>query len=137
MMKIRARREPISKRIKDGNGELLGFVFVLPFIVTFIITILAASQISEAKQELTYAAYSVGRTVAVSSSMENANARASVICNEILGEDALYEIEIMDAELGWQKGNYVKVTVSKQVNTLMPFTSGVRSRDIVMMIENQ
>jgi hypothetical protein len=36
----------------------------------------------------------------------------------------------------WVKGSFVKCTVRVYVNTLLPFTSGVREESIVMMIES-
>jgi len=45
------------------------------------------------------------------------------------------ELELLNGE-EWEKGSYVKCTVRHYVDTMMPFTSGVREQSIVMMIEN-
>ena len=46
-----------------------------------------------------------------------------------------FEMEILDGAK-WEKGSFVKCTVRIYVETLLPFTSGVREESIVMMIEN-
>ena len=120
---------------KKGGGEILGFVYLLPFILLLIIVVLTVAQVGYAKQKLTYAAYTVCRSVVVSKDEETANANAQTLTTEILGDTGQYNLELLDTA-SWEKGQYVRCTVSVSVDTLLPGTSGTRSESIVMMIEN-
>lgn len=75
-----------------------------------------------------------------------ATARGRAIYEDAIGDIAAvstmggtayipFELEILDGAR-WEKGSFVKCTVRIYVETLLPFTSGVREESIVMMIEN-
>ena len=127
---------------KKGNGEMLGFAIVAPIIVFFICVIASAAQIGITNQNLSYAAYNCCRAAAVSETEIIGNARAyevygkSInISNSIQYGYTPCEITLLDGE-PWQKGSYIRCTARYHIETLMPFTSGVREQSIVMMIEN-
>jgi Flp pilus assembly protein TadG len=51
---------------QKGGGEIIGFAYVLPFIVMLICCIIAAAQISITNQRLSYTAYNACRSAVVS-----------------------------------------------------------------------
>lgn len=131
---------------KKGGGEVIGFVYILPFIVMLICCIIAAAQVSAVKQQLSYTAYNACRAAVVSTDEATALARGEAIYEGAIGDIVTvstmggttyipFELEILDGAQ-WEKGSFVKCTVRIYVKTLLPFTSGVREESIVMMIEN-
>lgn len=131
---------------KKGGGEIIGFVYILPFIVMLICCIIAAAQVSTTKQLLTYTAYNSCRAAVVSTDEATAVSRGEAIYEDAIGDIAAvstlggtpyepFELEILDGAQ-WEKGSFVRCTVRLYTETLLPFTSGVREQSIVMMIEN-
>ena len=129
-----------------GGGEVIGFVYILPFIVMLICCIIAAAQISTVKQKLSYTAYNSCRAAVVSADEATAVSRGEAIYEGAIGDITTistmggtpyipFELEILDGAQ-WEKGSFVKCNVRIYVETLLPFTSGVREESIVMMIEN-
>lgn len=131
---------------RKGGGEIIGFVYILPFIVMLICCIIAAAQVSLTKQTLTYTAYNACRAAVVSVDETTAVERSKAVYESSIGTvadisqlgGAVYEpieIEVLDGGQ-WEKGNFVRCTVRLYIDTLLPFTSGIREETIVMMIEN-
>lgn len=131
---------------KKGGGEVIGFVYILPFIIMLICCIIAAAQVSTVRQQLSYTAYNSCRAAVVSSDEASARTRGMAIYEDTIGDISTvsnlggtayqpFELEILDGA-GWEKGSFVKCTVRIYVETLLPFTSGVREETIIMMIEN-
>ena len=124
---------------RKGNGEILGFVYVLPFIIFLVMCIISSAQVALLNQSLSNAAYNCGRAAVVSESETLAVERANEIYSQLVGEPdgadgyIACEIEVLGGD--WEKGQYIRCTVRKHIDVLMPFTSGVRSQSIVMMIE--
>lgn len=128
---------------KKGGGELLGFAIIIPCIMLLIMAIVAATQIANVNQALNYCAYNTCRTAVVSDNYAAAEQRVQEAYELQFGSDNYqrhgYEpvsLELIDPSIPWQKGNFVRCTVRYHINTIMPFTSGVREYSIVMMIEN-
>lgn len=132
---------------EKGGGEVIGFVYILPFIVMLICCIIAAAQVSTIKQQLSYTAYNSCRAAVVSTDEATATARGEAIYEGEIGDIATvstmggtpytpFELEVLDGAV-WEKGSFVKCTVRLYVETLLPFTSGIREESIVMMIENE
>lgn len=128
---------------KKGGGELLGFAIIIPCIMLLIMAIVAATQIANINQALNYCAYNACRTAVVSDSYAAAEQRVQESYELQFGTENSrkhgYEpvsLEMINPGETWKKGNFVKCTVRYHINTIMPFTSGVREYSIVMMIEN-
>lgn len=131
---------------RKGGGEVIGFVYILPFIIMLICCIIATAQISTVKQQLSYTAYNACRAAVVSTDETTANERGTAIFEDSIGSIsdvsalggstyAPFELAVLDGGR-WEKGNFVKCTVRVYVQTMLPFTSGIREESIVMMIEN-
>ena len=131
---------------QKGGGEIIGFAYILPFIIMLICCIIAAAQISITNQRLSYTAYNACRSAVVSVDETTAHERGLAIFESVMGDSATlvsqsgvmyepFEMEILDGN-PWVKGSFVKCTVRVYVRTLLPFTSGVREESIVMMIES-
>lgn len=128
---------------RKGGGELLGFAIIIPCIMLLIMAIVASTQIANINQALNYCAYNTCRTAVVSDNYAAAEQRVQESYELQFGSENYrkygYEpvtLELIDSSLPWQKGNFVRCTVRYHINTIMPFTSGVREYSIVMMIEN-
>jgi len=129
-----------------GGGEIIGFAYILPFIIMLLCCIIAAAQISIVSQRLSYTAYNSCRSAVVSVDENTARERGLAVFENVMGDSAAlvsqssvpyepFELTVLDGA-PWQKGSFVRCTVRVYVNTLLPFTSGVREETIVMMIEN-
>lgn len=126
---------------KKAGGEMLSFALIIPCILTLICGIIAAAQVSHINQTLSYCVYNACRAAAVSDSKDLAEERAkSVYANQMgLENSEEFDYEPCMLELTgdtWEKGAFVKCTVKYYIKTFMPFTSGIRTQSIVMMIEN-
>ena len=122
---------------------MLGFAIIIPCIMLLIMAIVAATQIANINQALNYCAYNACRTAVVSDNYAAAEQRVQESYELQFGTENSrqygYEpvsLELLNSGAPWQKGNFVKCTVRYHVNTIMPFTSGIREYSIVMMIEN-
>ena len=130
---------------KNGSGEILGFCAIIPGLFALMLVLIATIQIGITKQKMEYAAYSACRAAAVSSDETVAQAQASGVADEYLGSlgtinSVNTDIEVIDANGAWQKGHFVKCTITADVVTIMPALfgniNGQKSTSIIMMIEN-
>ena len=131
---------------KSGLSELISFTLIVPCIVLLICSILSAYLIGTTNQQLLYAAYSVGRASVVCEDETLAQNRADAIMDELYGTyfisdtpdengEASYSLEILGTG-DWQKGTLIRCTVNQYITPVLPFTSKVYSKTVVMMIEN-
>lgn len=125
-----------------GGGELIGFGIVMPMLVFMFCCIISAAQVSMATETLQYVAYSSCRSAVVSTNKATAESRAKTVALEMAEDSGVIETDTMevtltllDTTLPWIKGNFVRCDVSVYVKTMAPFTSGVRTASIVMMVE--
>ena len=146
----------MRKRKFKGLGEILGFCYIVPFIVMLICAIIASAQITLASQRLTFAAYSTCRAAVVAEKEDLAKERGEAILKSLYGTNfnslqfvkesttlgEAYDdnevnrvIEYVGTEAKWIKGDMIKCTVYQKITPLMPFTSGVRAQSVIMMIE--
>ena len=127
---------------RKGGGELIGFGIVMPMLVFMFCCIISAAQVSMATETLQYAAYSSCRAAVVSADKVTAESRAKTVAMEMAEDSGVIETDTMDVTLTlldttlpWMKGNFVRCDVSAYVKTMAPFTSGMRTASIVMMVE--
>ena len=140
-MKIK-KRFFTRKFLRKGNGEILGFAMIAPILVFFVCVVASAAHIGITNQNLSFAAYNCGRAAAVCETQSTGVARAKSMYEKTINTENASkhgyvpcEIELLDGK-GWEKGSYIRCTVRYHIDTLMPFTSGVREQSIIMMIEN-
>lgn len=146
------------KNIKwnKGVGEFLGFAVVIPFVTLMICAIFSAAQICIVSEQMLYASYSVARASVVCADEETGKDRATAVletlypsssCSVSFVDDSKADtptvtghvncsIKYVDSSMEWKKGSIIQCTISQYVTPLMPFTSGVRSQTIAMMVEN-
>lgn len=154
------------KKIKwcSGSGELLGFAIIIPFVLMLIIAILSTTQVSNAKQKMTYASYVIARATSICADQERAIDRADAIMTEIYGSNykgysfsgtnltsadaddgAIHSGEkinnqvILSMQLKsdeWRKGDILVVTIRQYLQPLMPFSGNFHSQSLAVMIEN-
>jgi hypothetical protein len=153
-------RKSQKSKLRKGD-EIVGFILMLPIIVSIIIVIMGASQIGICNQKLTTLAYNACRAAIVSDNYDDALENARLVYksnmtpnlpqneylkleiikdmnngNPVVYDDATTRIGRVNGQDIWLKGKYVKCTVRYKLDTVLPFTSGVRERSIIMMIEN-
>lgn len=141
---------------RNGSGEILGFVLVVPFVLLLVIAILSATQLSSAQQKLTYATYTASRAACVSDTTQRATARAEAVLSDMYGGAfdgvSFYQQNQTPSRktlasghvyadlqlLGpvWSKGAMLRCTLYSRVTPLMPFSSAVHSQSLTVMIEN-
>ena len=146
-----------KKKMKRGMGEILGFCYIVPFIIMLICAILSSAQITVANQKLVFSAYSAARAAVIAETEPLAKDRAEAVLKELYGNDfteieftkrangigfslkdqeVRCTIEYIGEKASWIKGDVIKCTVYQKITPLMPFTSGIRSQSVVMMIEH-
>lgn len=131
--------------MKKGNGELLGFVVCMPVFIFLLVLIISLTQIALAKEELEYVAYTSARSAVVAENFDDALTNAEAIVNEMARtsgyDNPSVEILINDvpvvrgSNVAWNKGVFIKVRVSFDVDAMVDFLDGPRSSSIVMMVE--
>lgn len=128
-------------RWRQGGGELIGFVLVLPVIMLVFCAIVMAAQLGIARQSIEYTTYSAARAAVICETQNQAQLAA-----ELIVDDMIYEIPgvepgsasvTLQNYMGstWQKGGLIKCTVKVKVNTISPWSSSLVTADITMMIE--
>lgn len=126
---------------KKGGSEFLSFAMVVPILTIIVASLVSFTQIATTRESLQYIAYTSGRSAVVSEDFDTAKTRASEIAKIQMDSVAFTSgepeviIEIVDENNAWIKGNYIRLTVSCQVDTLIPAMSGKYKSEIVMMIE--
>ena len=126
---------------KKGGSEVISFAMVVPILTIIVASLISFTQIAMTREALQYVAYSSGRAAVVSETFDTAVIRAEEIARLQMESVAFtngepkVEVRIIDENRAWVKGNYVRVTVSCKVDTLIPTMSGNYSNEIVMMIE--
>ena len=129
-----------------GNGEVLGFA-VCVFILTFILMAVSAfMNYSIKSQQLTVAAYAVGRAAVVSRDENLADSRAYAVLQTIDGSDRTSRSESAEVDHAWYSieyagewkiGKIATITVSQHLGAIFPMGEQNISRSIAMMIEDQ
>lgn len=147
--------ERLKKFLKQGSGEILGFLWVSPCIIFILVLLVSVVQLGSIKERLEYTAYLACRQAVVASDtdkdkdyLDDAKKAAKKTAEEDLAKSGLkYEAGSVKVKLKivgtdksekggkWEKGNYVQCTVSVKVKAVTPFLSGRKSANIVMMIE--
>lgn len=126
---------------RKGGSELISFTLLVPILTIIVASLVSFTQIATTREALQYVAYSSGRAAVVSETFDTAVIRAEEIARLQMESVAFtngepeVEIRVIDENRAWVKGNYVRVTVSCKVQTLIPAMSGSYSNEIVMMIE--
>ena len=139
-----------------GGGELLAFSIVMPMLVFLIYAVASIAIITITQQQLMFAAYSATRIAVVQDNEAQAHEKAAEIVTTMFPQASLYKGEGSGVKRGsggssfsmkllaenpeggssWKKGNMLLLSVSKDVRVFMPFSSGVYTQSITMMVEN-
>ena len=132
----------ISKKIQfnKGSGEFVAFSVVAPLILSIVIMICAYIQLTVAIREITNALSVSGRSAAVCTSFEDAEAQSLLVAQSAITDRNIsnisIKIEYASGYTEWEKGSIILVTIYADVDTVAPFlTSGTRSRTMVVTVE--
>jgi len=130
---------------RNGNGEILGFAVCVFLLTALMVTVSAFMNYSIKSQQLTAAAYAVGRAAVVSRDENLADSRAYAVLQTIYGsgrasreasdepDHAWYAIEYQGE---WKTGKIATVTVSQRLGSIFPLGEQTVTRSIAMMIED-
>lgn len=130
---------------RNANGEILGFAICVFILTALMMTVSAFMNYSIKSQQLTVAAYAVGRAAVVSQDEYLADSRAYAVLQTVYGSDrvsreasdepdhAWYTIEYPGE---WKTGKLATVTVSQRLGSIFPLGEQTVSRSIAMMIED-
>lgn len=124
-----------------GTGEFIGFT-VIALCITYMVIILASFlQLQFSLSQLSRALAVAGRSAAVCASKEDAKKQALKVVQSSVTSANIDSLEVEVEYAGdrrvWEPGAYLTVTVSGNVHTLEPVTSGVRSKKMLVSVENQ
>jgi Flp pilus assembly protein TadG len=130
---------------RNGNGEILGFAVCVFLLTALMVTVSAFMNYSIKSQQLTAAAYAVGRAAVVSRDENLADSRAYAVLQTVYGsgrasreasdepDHAWYGIEYQGE---WKTGKIATVTVSQRLGSIFPLREQTVTRSIAMMIED-
>lgn len=134
---------------------MVGFLCIVPFIIFMLAALITAVQIGSIKERLEYAAYKACRAAVVckdadrdgnylddAKKLAQQAAEADFDLSQEVYRDGSVKakVELIGDGSGqaakWEKGSYVRCTVSVYVKAPVAFMSGRKYGSIVMMIEN-
>lgn len=143
---------------KKGGGEVIGFLCIVPIVIFMFSVLITTLQVGKLKERLEYVAYKACRQAVVCKDrnkdgdyMDDALEAAQDVTElefERRSPDAFdngtytTELTLLSAEgedeedVVWEKGRYVKCTISVDATTPLAFMSGTKYASIVMMIES-
>ncbi len=147
----------MTKRIdwKKGGGEIVGFLCITPIIIFMLAVLITTVQLGSLKERLEYTAYKACRQAVVckdedddgnymddakkiakkTAKAELKNSPETIVASSIKTKLELVQVEGED-DVKWEKGRYVKCTVSVKAKAPLAFMSGKKYASIVMMIES-
>lgn len=133
-----------------GSGEIIGFLYTLPILLTLMVMLIGIIQVGALKERLEYTAYVGCRAAVVAKDFQTAEKNAEETVRHDLESSSLQydpdslEVSLRLIETGkgtknqkntWTKGNYVECLVKVNVKTVTPLIAGMKTTKIVMMIE--
>ncbi|MCQ2510070.1 MAG: phage tail tip lysozyme [Lachnospiraceae bacterium] len=132
------RNQQISFR--KGSGETLAFLPSMIGMLMILFYIVAAVQFFSCADSLMTSLETVGRAVAVCSSLDRAEEQAQRVAESIVNHngvnDIQTEVSLTDSGTNWDAGASVLVTLSAHVDTLEPFFLSRRiSKKILVTVE--
>lgn len=134
----------------QGSGEILGFMYTLPVLLSIMVMLIAVIQVGALKERLEYTAYVGCRAAVVAKDYETARKNAEeTIKNDLASSQLNYDPESLEISVKliedssvsknvknkWSKGNYVQCDVKVRIKTVTPLVSGMKRAQITMMIE--
>lgn len=136
------RKKKINWR--KGTGEFIGFTIASIGLVTFLIMIISVSLLDHTSEMMENAVSEIGRQVVTCDSIEEAREDAQIIAEYVLEGnstvvDGSVEADVeysVGADAQWQKGNYITVYLSAELDNMFPSTSGTKEVSAILMIEN-
>ena len=117
----------IKKHLKNGSGEALAFICLMPALLLTVYALISMIQLTLLRQKMEYAAYAACRAAVVSKTEQDANENAKKVAELELGAYG----KIFDAST-------VKVYLKKTVKAVEPAQpGGVDSRSDEQTAKNQ
>lgn len=152
----------LLQRIKNkpkqrGSSEILSLAIVLPLILVIIFGVIWVIQLGMLRQSLEYAVYVAGRAAVTQETREAATREADFAAKRALeistfGFDVdatTVQLQMMSGttttdgshradgslDVTWEKGAFVKITISTPAHTFMSYSNRQMTSSILMMVE--
>lgn len=137
--KINLRKINIIRFFKKGSGEYITFMISVVGIIALLIIIMGVIQLSACKASLSNALTATSRSVAMCTSLEDANDRAQLIADSAITTSNIENVRgwvTMTSETPeWGSGSYAVVHVSGKIKTISGFASGRVERKALVAVE--
>lgn len=132
----------INKNKNKGTGTFIGYVISITVLIGILIIVLSITILNMTYRRMDFALQTIGRDVVVCESYAEAERLMNEEINEKLKTNSVLksikgEITYLSpAETEWKKGVLIMITLTADVKTYSPFTSGTKKSYITVMIEN-
>ena len=133
--------EKPKKWFRRGSGETLSFLPVLIIMLFLLLFMTAFIQYTISVINVSTSLETVGRSVVVCSSYDDAQDQAQRVAGTMIGSSSVSgvttSVEYLDPGDDWKVGTYVKVTMNAHITTIEPFiTSRDISKSILVTVEH-
>lgn len=123
---------------KKGSGEFLSFAVIAPMICIIFVIFCSLIQLFLSARQITDALIVSSRSVAVCTSMEDAELQAQLVAESAISSDNItfhVVVEYLEAGAEWRSGVQVKVTIYADVDTIHAISSGTITKSTLVTIE--
>lgn len=148
----------VNKKIK-GAGEFIGFTIASIILTGFLVLLLGCGELYATLKSMDEGVQDLGRAAVVCTSLEDAQktvqeqAEKMFSGNQLIQKNSIKtnisyvtiqkpkssddtsQLATQEDQKSWTKGNYICVTLTAQVKTTTPVTSGKKGASTTMMIE--
>lgn len=134
----------MNKKWKQGSGEAIGFGICMTFMTMFLIYLIGFFILTRTTNQMENAANLIARNIVVCDSIEDARVLAQDKAEEyltdymsVISTDSIEaKVEYAaGADREWEKGNYITLFLTVDIDSHMPVMSGLKTVTVMMMIE--
>lgn len=134
----------MNKKWKQGSGEAIGFGICMTFMTMFLIYLIGFFILTRTTNQMENAANLIARNIVVCDSIEDARVLAQDKAEEYLTDymSVIYTDSIeakveyaAGSDREWEKGNYITLFLTVDIDSHMPVMSGLKTVTVMMMIE--
>lgn len=134
----------MNKKWKQGSGETIGFGICMTFMTMFLIYLIGFFILTRTTNQMENAANLIARNIVVCDSIEDVRVLAQDKAEEYLTDYmSVISTDSIEAKVEyaagsdreWEKGNYITLFLTVDIDSHMPVMSGLKTVTVMMMIE--
>ena len=134
----------MNKKWKRGSGEAIGFGICMTFMTMFLVYLIGFFILTRTTNQMENAANLIARKIVVCDSIEDARVFAQDKAEEYLTDYmSVISTDSIEAKVEytagsdreWEKGNYITLFLTVDIDSHMPVMSGLKTVTVMMMIE--